>query len=89
MVLDESVLRRSNALRDMLRLARSIVADGHVTETEAKLFQAWIDRNPDMTGIYPISEFVGILRSAFADGHLSEEERAELKALLENVAGTG
>lgn len=85
MVLDESMLRRSNALREMMDLARFIVSDGDVTEMEAKIFQRWIDRNPDMLGVYPVSELVGILRNAFADGKLSDEERAELKALLEDV----
>ena len=87
MVLDESMLRRSNALREMMDLARFIVSDGAVSEMEAKIFQRWIERNPDMLGIYPVSEFVGILRNAFADGELSDEEKLELKKLLEDVAG--
>ena len=87
MVIDDSVLRRSNALKEMLRLARSIVADDEVSEMEAKVFQAWIERNPDMLGVWPVSELVGILRNAFSDGRLSEKERDDLKALLNRVAG--
>ena len=89
MVLDESVLRRSRALQDMLGLARSILADGQVSETEALAFQSWIDRNPDMLGIYPVNEFVNVLRRACADGCIVEAEREELRELLEDVAGTG
>ena len=87
MVFDDSVLRRSKALQEMLRLARSIVADGEVSDMEARVFQAWIDRNPDMLGVWPVSELLGLLRNALADGRLSDAERQELRALLGRVAG--
>ena len=86
-VLDESVLRRSRALQEMLRLARSIVADDDVSEMEAKVLRAWIDRHPDMLGVWPVNEILGILRNSLADGHLSEAEREELRTLLHRVAG--
>ena len=88
MVLDDSIVRRSGALQEMLRLARSIVADGEVSELEAKVFQSWIHRHPDLIGVYPVSELVGILRSVFADGRLSKEESEQLKAVLEDVTGS-
>jgi uncharacterized tellurite resistance protein B-like protein len=87
MVLDKSVLRRSNALQEMLDLARSIVADDEVSEREAKAFQEWIDRNPDMLGVWPVGELTSILRDAFADGRLSESEKEQLRSLLNRVAG--
>jgi len=86
-ILDESVLRRSRALQEMLRLARSIVADDDVTEMEAKVLRAWIDRHPDMLGVWPVNEILGILRTSLADGHLSEAEREELRTLLHRVSG--
>jgi len=89
MVLDKSVLRRSNALQEMLRLARSIVADNDVSEGEAKAIRDWIDRNPDMLGVWPVSEVLGLLRRAFADGHLTTEELEELRSVLGRVAGQG
>jgi len=86
-VLDESVLRRSRALQEMLRLARSIVADDEVSDMEAKVFQAWIDRHPDMLGVWPVNEILGILRNSLADGQLNEAEREELLELLHRVGG--
>ena len=86
-VLDDSVLRRSRALQEMLRLARSIVADDEVTEMEAKVFEAWIDRHPDMLGVWPVNEILSILRNSLADGHLNVAEREELRTLLHRVAG--
>ena len=73
----------------MLSLARSTIADGDVSEVEANAFQTWIDEHPDMLGVWPVGELVGILQNAFADGHLSIPEREELRALLNRVAGEG
>ena len=89
MVLDDSVLRRSNALREMMRLTRSIIADGQVSELEAKAFQAWIDRHPDVVGISKVDEIVGILRNVFSDGRLTDEERAQLVEALDDFGGGG
>lgn len=87
MELDDSVMRRSDALQEMMRLARSLVSDGVVTNMEAKVFRAWIERNPDVKGIPAVEEIVGILTNAFADGRLSEPERAQLAKLLEEFGG--
>ena len=87
MVLDDSVMRRSDALQEMMRLARSIVSDGEVTDMEAKVFHAWIERNPDVKGIGAVDEIVGILTNVFADGRLSDEEQAQLVQLLEDFGG--
>lgn len=87
MVLDDSVMRRSDALQEMMRLARSIASDGQVTDMEAKVFHAWIERNPEVKGIASVNEIVGILRNFFADGRLSEAERAQLVKALEDFGG--
>ena len=71
----------------MLGLARSILADGKITEMEAKVFRSWIERNPDVLGVSPVPEIVGILRNAFADGRLSAREADELRVLLSEFAG--
>ena len=87
MVLDDSVLRRSGALRDMMQFARSIIADGDVSESEAKGFQAWIEANPDVIGIPAVDEIVGILTNFFSDGRLSDEEKQQLVKVLEDFGG--
>ena len=87
MVLDDSVMRRSDALQEMMRLARSIASDGRVTDIEAKVFHAWIERNPDVKGIGAVEEIIGILTNVFADGRLSDAEREELVRLLEEFGG--
>lgn len=86
-MLDDSIMRRSDALQEMMRLARSIVSDGEVTDMEAKVFSAWIERNPDVKGIVAVDEIIGILTNVFADGRLSDTERAQLVTLLEEFGG--
>lgn len=87
MVLDDSVMRRSDALRAMMRFARAIVEDGEVSEAEAKGFHAWIEANPDVRGLESVDEILGILTNVFDDGELDEEERRELAELLERFGG--
>jgi len=86
-MLDDSIMRRSDALQEMMRLARSLVSDGEVTDMEAKVFHAWIKRNPDVKGIVAVDEIIEILTNVFADGQLNETERAQLVTLLEEFSG--
>ncbi len=80
-------MRRSDSLKEMMRLARSIVSDGEVSDIEAKVFHAWIERNPDVKGLGAVDEIVGILTNAFSDGRLSDAERAHLVKILEEFGG--
>lgn len=86
-MLDDSVMRRSDALRELMRFARAIVEDGRVSDAEAKGFHAWIEANPDVRGLQPVDEILGILTNSFDDGRLSDEERGELAGLLERFGG--
>ena len=87
MVLDDSVLRRSDALREMMTFARAIVEDGEVSETEAKGLHAWIHANPDVAGLPQVDQLVGILTNYFSDGRLSDRERTHLAEMLERFGG--
>lgn len=86
-VLDDSVMRRSDALRELMGFARAIVEDGQVSDTEAKGFHAWIETNTDVRGLQQVDELLAILTNAFADGELSDRERQELAELLESFGG--
>ncbi|MDE0899418.1 MAG: hypothetical protein OSA81_10405 [Longimicrobiales bacterium] len=44
-------MRRSDALRAIMGFAKAIVADGDVSEGEAKGFQPWIDAHEDVRGL--------------------------------------
>ena len=83
MVLDDSVMARNDALREMMRLARAIVKDGTVSEVEAHALSAWIEANPRVRGLPAVDDIIEILTNALDDGELSEAEREELAGLLE------
>lgn len=87
MVLDDSVMRRSDTLREMMRLARKILSDGVVSEAEAVAFRAWIERNPDVSGVAKVEQIVGLLRNAFSDGRLTADERRRLAEALDDFQG--
>ncbi len=85
----EGMLRRNRALQELLRLARTVVADGVVTNTEAEAFRYWVETNPDMSGVWPVGIVTRAMKRVFADGELTEGDRRELLELLEDVAGEG
>lgn len=87
MVLDDSVMARNDALREMMRFARAIVEDGEVSEDEAKGLRAWIEANPHVRGLPAVDDILEILTNALDDGTLTEAERDELGALLESFGG--
>lgn len=87
MVLDDSVMRRSDALKEMMGLARMIIADGHISDAEMSVFRAWMAENPDVAGLPQVDELVEILKNFFADGELSDEERSDLIEVLERFGG--
>jgi hypothetical protein len=87
MVLDDSVMRRSDALREMMRFARAIMEDGEVSDTEAKGLHAWIRANPGIAGLPQVDQLVGILTNFFSDGTLSTRERELLAEILEDFGG--
>lgn len=87
MVLDDSVMRRSDALQELMRLSRALVSDGVVTNMEAKVLDAWIERHPDVKGIAAVDEIVGILRNVLDDGRLTDPERSQLAKLLQEFGG--
>jgi len=84
LVLDESVMARNDALRELMRFARDIVEDGEVSRSEAKGIHAWIEANPHVRGLASVDEILAILTNALDDGRLSEAECQELARLLES-----
>ena len=83
----EGMLRRNQALQELLELARTVVADGVITKIEAEAFRHWVDTHPDMSGVWPVGTVTRALTRVFADGELSERE--ELLEILEDLAGEG
>ena len=86
-MLDDSVMRRSDALRELRELSRIILEDGVVTDAEADTLRSWIDENPVVHGLQAVDEIVEILRNVFADGRISGPERSQLEDILDELFG--
>ena len=80
-------LRRNRALKEMLDLARTVIADGVITDAEAEALQRWVEQNPDMIGVWPAPNLIRTLRRILSDGYLDENERAELLEMLADMTG--
>jgi hypothetical protein len=84
---DDSVMRRSHALQEMMAFARAIIEDGEVSDSEAAGFRAWVEANPDVLGIPQLDPILDVLANFFADGRLSDVERERLAQALERFGG--
>lgn len=86
-MLDDSILRRSDALRTMLGFARTIVADGELSDGEIDAFDAWIAANPEVRGVPAVDEIVGVLTNVTRGRTVSEDDRRRLLKVIERFSG--
>ena len=82
---DADPLRRNRALREILDLARTVIADGVITDAEVEALQRWVEHNPDMIGVW--HHLIVTLRRILSDGYLEKDERAELLEMLTDMTG--
>jgi hypothetical protein len=79
--------RTERDICELLGLAKGLLADGVVTDSEAALLRDWVGRHPDACDVWPISALYQRLHRAFADGVIDEAERLDLAELLESLVG--
>lgn len=72
---------------ELMGFVRGILADGEVSEAEARSLLTWCDCNPHAVAEWPGREISNRLSRVFADGVVTEDERADLAALLQVVTG--
>lgn len=84
---DADPLRRSRALQEMLDLARTVIADGVITDAEAEALKRWVEHNADMIAVWPADTLIRTLSRILSDGYLDEDERAELLEMLADMTG--
>lgn len=92
----QPIERRLNAARlsdrvidELIGLARGIIADRAVAESEARFLADWLARNRQVADVWPASILYGRVREMLADGVLASEEQAELLDTLHELAGSG
>jgi hypothetical protein len=79
--------RAERDLSEMLGLAKGLLADGVVSETEAQLLRDWASGHSDAVEQWPVSVLKERLDRIFSDGCVSEVERKDLSALLSAIVG--
>jgi NAD-dependent DNA ligase len=81
--------RIDRATSELLGLAKGVLADGVVTESEAHVIADWLEANPDVVPSWPVNVLARRINQIFEDGIVDEEERLDLAELLENIVGGG
>jgi hypothetical protein len=79
--------RAERDLSEMLGLIKGVLADGVVTEGEAKLLKDWARHHPDATEVWPVDILKTRLDKIFADGRVDDAEREDLAELLQSIVG--
>jgi NAD-dependent DNA ligase len=79
--------RRERDLSEMLGLAKGMLVDGVVTDTEARFLHDWGLRHQEAIGQWPLNLVFTRLHQHFVDGAIDEIERRELHNLLEQLIG--
>lgn len=69
----------------MLSRVRGVLADGVVTDAEARSLTAFVRANPEVARGWPGDVLFLRLQAIFDDGRVDEEERAELSLLLTRI----
>jgi hypothetical protein len=79
--------RTERDLSELLGLAKAMLSDGIVNETEAAYQRNWGSNHPDALAQWPTSLIFARLNHYFADGRIDEAERLELQELLASLVG--
>ena len=65
-----------------------IIADGVVTEEEARNLSAWMSDREDLKTVWPYAEIDALLTDVLADGVIDEDEQKQLLHLFSEFSGT-
>ena len=74
----------TNEIQVLQGMLHGIMADDHVSLTEAKELQKWVDEHSHLKGSYPYDELDSLLLAVLADGMIDDEEQQTLKAFFED-----
>ena len=74
-------------LDELMGFVRGILADGEVSEAEARSLLRWCECNPYAVAEWPGREIAARLSRVFADGVVTADERTDLAALLQAATG--
>jgi len=92
----QPVVRPFNAARlsdrvmdELIGLCRGVLADGIVTDGEAKFLLQWMEANREAAGRWPCNALYRRLQEMLIDKTLDADEQSELLDLLFDITGGG
>ena len=80
-------MRQDRDLQMFLGIAKGILMDGHVDDSEAKALLAWCRSHPDVIDQWPANKVYRCLSDILQDRVVDRQERQQLTELLVNVTG--
>lgn len=82
-----SARRIDRDVNEILGLAKGLIADGHLVDSEIVALHQWFATHPDSRASWPVNVLADRVVRALEDGEIDEEERTELRAMLQQVSG--
>jgi NAD-dependent DNA ligase len=79
--------RAERDISEFLGLAKGLLADGEVTEAEAKLVAEWVATHQTAAEQWPMPQLIARLERIFRDQKVDESERRELAEILSSIVG--
>ncbi|MEY2510127.1 MAG: hypothetical protein QOE26_890 [Verrucomicrobiota bacterium] len=77
----------SKAIDQLSGICAGILADGEVTQEEARFFAEYVAKFAVYEPIWPFTDILDRVKRIFADGVCDEEEREELKTVMQALCG--
>lgn len=74
-------------LSELLGIAKGMLSDGVITDTEAEFLRSWGANHVEAVGQWPTSIIFSRLNQFFADGRIDDTERIQLRGLLADLVG--
>jgi len=74
--------RADRSIDELIGICKGIVADGVVTEGEAKFLMEWLESNSDAIDVWPANVIYPRLVEIFEDGRMDDEEEGDLLKML-------
>ena len=73
----------SKAIDQLSGICSGVLADGTVSETEARFFADYVRKFAAYEPVWPFTDILARVEHIFADGQCNDDEREELKAVME------
>lgn len=77
----------AKAIDQLSGICEGMLADGAVSEQEAKYFAEWVRKHAALHPVWPFTEVLSRVERIFADGICTDDERQELKEIMEALCG--